>query len=103
MPGYRESGFISCSREILWSGAGRSRRMKNKMRRYRLIRARYLALPERYRDEALRSVATRRLTLGTSAQSGSANLEKTGLFLVKSQNRCRVFQCTVNWSRARHG
>ncbi|WP_232288141.1 hypothetical protein, partial [Gimesia maris] len=28
-------------------------------------------------------------------------LEKTGSFIVKSTNKCRVFRCTVNWIRAR--
>jgi hypothetical protein len=31
----------------------------------------------------------------------SEDLEKTGSFMVMIKNQCRVFRCTVNWSRAR--
>ena len=86
---------------ILWKGTGRSRRMNNKMWRYRLIRERCLAVLRRCRDESLRSASTRRHTLGTGVVLTSEFLEKTGSFIVKSTNKCRVFRCTVNWIRAR--
>ncbi len=69
--------------------------------RYRLIWNRCWSEEWRHRDEGLRCVATRRHTLGTSAVSSSANLEKTGCIMVKSWNKRLVFQCTVNWARAR--
>ncbi|QDU13559.1 hypothetical protein CA11_13420 [Gimesia maris] len=50
----------------------------------------------RYCADGSRSAATRRHTSGTGAVSGSENLEKTGCFIVKIKNNCRVFQCTVN-------
>ncbi len=81
-----------------WGGQGE---MNNKMWRYMLMWARYGTLPGRCRDEVFRSVAIRRHTLRTGVVSGSANLEKTGSFAVKIKNNWPVFQCTVNWSRAR--
>ena len=88
--------------------------------RYRLIPGRCQAVPGRCRGEGGRrgakggdgaamvrrwcgdGAATRRRTLRTSVVSGSANLEKTGCFAVKTWNKWPVFQCTVNWARARH-
>ncbi len=102
MRGVLEAGFISCSREILEKSVGRSREMNDLMWRYLSIRARYLAVLRWCRDESQRSAATRRHTSRTGVVSGSANLEKTGCFMVKTRNNCRVFQCTVNWARARH-
>ena len=55
----------------------------------------------RFRDERLRSAATRRHTFGTGAVLRTAYLEKTGCFIVMTANKCRVFQCTVNSTRAR--
>ncbi len=52
--------------------------------------------------ERLRSAATRRHTSGTRVILRTDYLEKTGCFIVKSQNKWPVFQCTVNWARARH-
>ena len=75
--------------------------MNNIMWRYGLILGRCRGEQWRCRGEALRCVATRRHTLRTGGVSSSANREKTGSFLVKIYNSCRVFQCTVNWSRAR--
>ncbi len=49
-----------------------------------------------------RSAATRRHTSGTGAVLRTAHLEKRPLNRVHISNRCRVFQCTVNWARARH-
>ena len=69
--------------------------------RYLLIWARCLMVPGRCRGDGLRSVATRRHTLRTGAVLQTDYLEKTGLFLVKTWNKWLVFQCTVNWSRAR--
>ena len=86
---------------ILWKGLGRSRGMNSKMWRTVLIWERCLAVLRRCRDENLRSAATRRHTLGTGVVLTSEYLEKTGSFIVKSTNKCRVFRCTVNWIRAR--
>ena len=86
---------------ILWNVMGASRGMNNIMWRYGLAGDRPVAMSGRFRDEALRCVATRRLPSRTGVVSGSANLEKTGCILVKSQNKWLVFQCTVNWPRAR--
>ncbi len=83
-----------------WACVGQGE-MKKNMWRYGLTEDRCWAMPGRYRGEELRCVATRRLTSRTGVVSGSANLEKTGSFAVKSQNNWRVFQCTVNWTRAR--
>tara|TARA_R100001132_G_scaffold27085_1_gene30717 strand:+ start:560 stop:982 length:423 start_codon:yes stop_codon:yes gene_type:complete len=69
--------------------------------RYGLTGNRCAAVLRRYRDEALRCVATRRITSRTGAVSGSEDLEKTGSFVMKIKNRWPVFQCTVNWARAR--
>ncbi len=66
-----------------------------------LIWARSGAMPGRFWDEVLRCAATRRHTSGTGVVSGSEDLEKSGGFAVKIKNNCRVFQCTVNWARAR--
>ena len=75
--------------------------MKKMMWRYGLTEDRCRGEQWRCRDEALRCVATRRVTSRTGGVSGSANREKTGCFVVKIRNRWLVFQCTVNWSRAR--
>ncbi len=69
--------------------------------RYELTGDRCAAVLRRYRVEALRCVATRRITSRTGAVTGSEDLEKTGSFVMKIKNRCPVFQCSVNWSRAR--
>ena len=53
------------------------------------------------RGERVRCVATRRHTSGISGVTVSDNLEKSGCFMVKIRNNCRVFRCTVNWARAR--
>ncbi len=86
---------------ILWKVMGTSRGMNNTMWRYGLTEDRSAAMSGRCRGEALRCAATRRLTSRTGVVSGSANWEKTGSFVVKIQNKWPVFQCTVNWSRAR--
>lgn len=86
---------------ILWKGLGRSRGMNSKMWRTVLIWERCLAVLRRCRDENLRSASTRRHTLGTGVVLTSEYLEKTGSFIVKRTNKCRVFWCTVNWPRAR--
>ena len=70
--------------------------------RYGLTAIRYWAMAGRLWGETLRCAATRRVTSGMSADMRTDYLEKTGLFTVKIRNRCRVFQCSVNWSRARH-
>ena len=69
--------------------------------RYELTGNRCAAVLRRYRAEALRCVATRRITSRTGVVSGSEDLEKTGSFVMKIKYRWPVFQCTVNWSRAR--
>ncbi|MDF1747058.1 MAG: hypothetical protein P1V19_25425, partial [Gimesia sp.] len=61
--------------------------MNNKMWRYRLIPGRCSGIPERCRGEERRCAATRTRTLRTGVVAGSANLEKTGLFLVKTWNK----------------
>ncbi|WP_417381653.1 hypothetical protein, partial [Gimesia sp.] len=70
--------------------------------RYWLTGVRSAATPGRFRGERLRSAATRRHTLGTGAVLRTAYLEKSGCFTVKIRNKWPVFQCTVNWARARH-
>ena len=100
MLGVWEAGLIACW-IILWKGLGRSRGMNSKMWRTVLIWERCLAVLRRCRDENLRSASTRRHTLGTGVVLTSEYLEKTGSFIVKSSNKCRVFRCTVNWIRAR--
>ncbi|QDT89919.1 hypothetical protein [Gimesia algae] len=65
--------------------------MNNKMWRSVLMGTRYEAVLKRFRDEVLRSVATRRHTWRTGAVSGSVNLEKTGLLLVMTWNKWLVF------------
>ena len=94
--------LISGSRMNLMQGRGGSKWRWGTMWRYRLIRGRWIAMLKRCRGEGLRCAATRTSTFGTSVVTGSANLEKTGCFIVKKWNKRRVFQCTVNWSRARH-
>ena len=86
---------------ILEKGAGASRGMNRIGWRYRLIPARCGAVPGWCRDDGLLCAATRRHTLRTGADSGSVNLEKSGCFIVMIPNHGRVFQCTVNWARAR--
>ncbi len=76
--------------------------MKKMMWRYGLTEDRCRGEQWRCRGEALRCVATRRVTLRTGGVWSSANREKTDCFVVKIRNRWLVFQCTVNWSRARH-
>jgi hypothetical protein len=94
--------MISCTRMNLRKGRGSIKWILGTMWRYRLIPGRYFAMSKWCRGEGLRSVATRRHTFGTGEFSGSAYLEKSGCFIVKNGNKRRVFQCTVNWSRARH-
>ena len=55
----------------------------------------------RFRDERLRSASTRRHTSRTGADLRTEDLEKRGCFIVMTANKCRVFQCTVNSTRAR--
>ena len=86
---------------ILWKVMGASRGMNNVMWRYGLTENRPAATSGRCRGEALRCAATRRVTSRAGVNSGSANLKKTGSFVVKIRNKWLVFQCTVNWSRAR--
>ena len=69
--------------------------------RYRLIGGRQNAMPGRFCGDGRRCAATHTGTLLTGVVPGSANLEKTGCFMVMTGNKWRVFQCTVNWARAR--
>ena len=69
--------------------------------RYGLTGDRCAAVLRRYRDETLRCVATRRHTSGTGAVSGSEDREKTAGFRVNLRKWFALFQCSVNWSRAR--
>jgi len=100
-----DSGFfvsvVRCMVIILWKGAGRSRGINNPMWRYGLTGDRYRAVRWWCRGEALRCAATRRIPSRTGEVSSSANLEKTGSFVVKNENKWLVFWCTVNWARAR--
>ena len=89
-------GFVFLCEDHLREWAEGSKRIFRMMWRCLLIRTRYRTLPGRCRDDGVRSAATRRHTLRTCVVSGSANLEKTGLFLVKTANKWLVFQCTVN-------
>ena len=86
---------------ILGKVMGASMGMNNIMWRYGLTGDRPAATSGRYRGEGLRCVATRRVTLRTGVVVISANVEKTGSFIVKTWNRWLVFQCSVNWARAR--
>ena len=90
----------SCS-IILWKVMGASRGMNNTMWRYGLTENRPAAMSGRCRGEALRYVATRRVTSRTGVVTGSANRENKVCFLVKNANKWPVFWCTVNWARAR--
>ncbi len=90
-----------CCRKILGRGVGASRGMNRIMWRWVLIESRCWCDQGRRRDEGLRSAAIRRHTSRISVVTDSANLEKTGCFIVKIRNKCRVFRCTVNWARAR--
>ena len=75
--------------------------MNNSSWRYRLIQDRHRATPGRFRGDAVRCAATRRHTLGTGVIMQTENPEKRGLNAMHTTNNCRVFQCTVNWARAR--
>ena len=86
---------------ILGKVMGASRGMNNIMWRYGLIKDRCRGEQWRCRGEGLRCAATRRLTLRTGVVVISANVEKTGSFILKIRNRWLVFQCSVNWARAR--
>ena len=70
--------------------------------RYRLIWNRCRGDHCGYCGDSSRCVATRRHTFRTGTDLRAAHLEKRPLNRVHISNRCRVFQCTVNWSRARH-
>ncbi len=100
------SGSLACwvIHGGLFSGRawGGQAEMKKIMWRYGLKEDRCWGEQWRCRGEALRCVATRRITSRTGGVSGSANREKTGSFAVKIRNKWLVFQCTVNWTRARH-
>ncbi len=80
---------------------GASRGMNNIMWRYGLTENRPAATSGRCRGEGLRCVATRRLPSRMSVNMKTDYPEKRGLFMVKTSNRWCVFQCTVNWTRAR--
>ena len=69
--------------------------------RYRLTGCRSAATPGRLCGDGRRSAATRRHTFGTGADLRTAYLEKRGCFIVMTANKWPVFQCTVNWARAR--
>ncbi|QDT93854.1 hypothetical protein Pan161_55410 [Gimesia algae] len=94
-------GLISCGRVNLMEGREGIKWILRTGWRSVLIRVRCWDEQCRGRGERLRCVATRRHTSRTGNVSCSANLEKTGSFVVKIKNKCRVFQCTVNWARAR--
>ncbi len=66
-----------------------------------LIGNRYRGDQGRCCGDGSRSAATRRHTSVTCVDSTTEYLEKTGSFIVKRTNKCRVFWCTVNWPRAR--
>ncbi len=69
--------------------------------RYGLTGDRCAAVLRRCRGEALRCVATRRHTWDTCAECAGEELEKTSGFRVNLRKWFALFQCTVNWSRAR--
>ncbi len=102
MFGIWEIGFVFLCEEHLRKWLEGSKGILKMLWRYRLIPGRCLGEPERCRGEGLRCAATRTRTLRTSVVAGSANLEKTGCFIVNTGNWWPVFWCTVNWSRARH-
>ena len=81
-----------------WESQGE---MNNSSWRYGLIQGRYKAISRRFRYEAFRCAATRRHTLGTGVIMQTEYPEKRGLNAVHTTNKYRVFQCTVNWARAR--
>ena len=70
--------------------------------RYLLTGVRSGATCWRFRGDGRRCAATRRHTWGTGADVSTAYLEKRARFVMNTGNKWRVFQCTVNWSRARH-
>ncbi|QEG19511.1 hypothetical protein GmarT_54120 [Gimesia maris] len=94
-------GLNSCGSVNLREGREAIKWIMGMMWRTVLIGNRCWSDQWRCRGERLRCVATRRHTSRTGVDSGSANLEKTGCFIVKIRNRYRVFWCTVNWPRAR--
>ena len=55
----------------------------------------------RFWGERPRSAATRRHTCGICEVMQTEYLEKRACFMVKMTNKWHVFQCSVNWARAR--
>ncbi len=87
--------------KILCRGVGRSRGMNRIGWRCLLTAGRCWYELWWCSGEGVRRVATRRHTSGTDAVMQTDYLEKSGCFMVKIRNNCRVFRCSVNWARAR--
>ena len=103
---FEQAGFgprlISLFTGIFSAGAWRRQGGMNRIGwRYQLTGVRSAATPGRCCGDGRRCAATRRHTWGTGVDLRTAYLEKTGCFLVKIRNNCRVFRCSVNWARAR--
>ena len=92
---------IPSSRDLR-EGRDAVKRVRQKTRwRYGLTGDRCAAELRRYLDETLRCEATRMHTSERGAVSGSDNLENTAGFRVNLRKWFALFQCSVNWSRAR--
>ena len=94
-------GLNSCSRVNLKEGHETIKSVFRLVWRYLLILNRCRGDQCRYCADRLRCVATRRHTSRTGTVLQTAHLEKRASNRVDISNKCRVFQCTVNWARAR--
>ncbi len=95
------AGLVSYSRGYLIQGHVAIKWIFRMMWRYRLMWNRCRGDQCGGCADRLRCAATRRHTCGTGTVLQTAHLEKRALNRVHISNKCRVFQCTVNWARAR--
>ena len=95
------AGLVSCSRVYLMQAHEAIKWIFRMMWRYRLMWNRCRGDQCRGSADRLRCAATRRHPFGTGTVLQTAHLEKRALNRVNISNKCRVFQCTVNWARAR--
>ncbi len=78
------------------------KRVRQKMMwRYRPTGSRCKAVPRRCRGDVVRCAATRRQTRDTSDCCAGEDREKRPGFRVNSGKWFALFQCSVNWARAR--
>ena len=94
--------FGNSSAPDLREGHEAVKRIRQKMMwRYRLTGSRCKAVLRRCRGEVVRCTATRRHTRDTSDCCAGEDREKSPGFRVNSGKWFALFQCTVNWPRAR--